>query len=257
MAYHTFKFLRRRRKDPKWRDEYHLALLKRLCSVASILLVVVVILNIGKYSIQVESVNEAPSVTRSSVTVEAAIYEEEIQTDPSEEVESSPYAVDPAILFNRKTSENHFYPMATFGFFSVNAPNLFRLERIGESRLQIKIFDYYIGGDFPEHDQSFEHSVSYELSVVTIPTKEITIFNGAKMGPGKRTVKVNTELKLLPETVDSIDSFSDFSNYKYYLFHNSQGEVSLIVPNFAGNVGVGDLETMAEYNLLTPEEDIY
>lgn len=30
MSYHTFKFLRKRRKDPRWKEEYQIALLKRI-----------------------------------------------------------------------------------------------------------------------------------------------------------------------------------------------------------------------------------
>lgn len=41
MAYHTFEFLRKRRKDPKWRDAYLNALLKRLYGAVFIMLLLV------------------------------------------------------------------------------------------------------------------------------------------------------------------------------------------------------------------------
>lgn len=41
MAYHTFEFLRKRRKDPKWRDAYLDALLKRLYGVVFAVLLLV------------------------------------------------------------------------------------------------------------------------------------------------------------------------------------------------------------------------
>lgn len=41
MAYHTFEFLRRRRKDPKWRDAYLNAVLRRLLVAIFILLIAV------------------------------------------------------------------------------------------------------------------------------------------------------------------------------------------------------------------------
>lgn len=34
MAYHTFKFLRRRRKDPRWKYEYQKALIKRIIGIS-------------------------------------------------------------------------------------------------------------------------------------------------------------------------------------------------------------------------------
>ncbi len=41
MAYHTFEFLRKRRKDPKWKDAYLNALLKRLYGAVFIMLLLV------------------------------------------------------------------------------------------------------------------------------------------------------------------------------------------------------------------------
>lgn len=41
MAYHTFEFLRKRRKDPKWRDAYLNALLKRLYGAVFVMLLLV------------------------------------------------------------------------------------------------------------------------------------------------------------------------------------------------------------------------
>lgn len=41
MAYHTFKFLRKRRKDSKWRDAYLNALLKRLYGAVFVMLLLV------------------------------------------------------------------------------------------------------------------------------------------------------------------------------------------------------------------------
>lgn len=41
MAHHTFEFLRKRRKDPKWRDAYLNALLKRIYGAVFIMLLFV------------------------------------------------------------------------------------------------------------------------------------------------------------------------------------------------------------------------
>ncbi|MDR2276378.1 MAG: hypothetical protein LBE23_00870 [Vagococcus sp.] len=41
MPYHTFEFLRKRRKDPKWRDAYLNALLKRLYGAVFVMLLLI------------------------------------------------------------------------------------------------------------------------------------------------------------------------------------------------------------------------
>lgn len=56
MAYHTFEFLRKRRKDPKWKDAYQTALLKRLWTLIAVLAVVVVIIYIYKNDVPYQEI---------------------------------------------------------------------------------------------------------------------------------------------------------------------------------------------------------
>ncbi len=51
MAYHTFEFLRKRRKDPKWRDAYLNALLKRLYGAVFLMLIFIGIIYLNDIDI--------------------------------------------------------------------------------------------------------------------------------------------------------------------------------------------------------------
>jgi len=54
MAYHTFKFLRKRRKDPKWHDEYLSALTKRLWGIVFVFLLIVIFLFVINSNIEIK-----------------------------------------------------------------------------------------------------------------------------------------------------------------------------------------------------------
>lgn len=124
-----------------------------------------------------------------------------------------PYAVD----------LSQYGPSLTFYFHGVNVPDAVTIQNT--SPLIISIGD----------------SASYEAQVDTIATKEIRIFSANDNGI--RTVKVNTQLTFSKEITPN--SNPDF-NQNMYLFTNKKGGLSLITPNYAGNVSDDQRDVMLE-----------
>ncbi|MGC6768078.1 hypothetical protein [Enterococcus sp. LJL51] len=82
----------------------------------------------------------------------------------------------------------------------------------------------------------------YSAAYQQIPTKTIRIFSeGAN---GIRTVSVNTEL-VMGTKVEDGNGINLEGNM--YVFYNNNGGISLITPNYAGNVAVEDMDVMLEY----------
>lgn len=77
----------------------------------------------------------------------------------------------------------------------------------------------------------------YEANVTTIPTKEIRVFSHADNSI--RTVKVNTQLTLAKGS-------GQYLNDTLYLIANNQGGLSLLTPNYAGNVANEQQDVMLE-----------
>lgn len=124
-----------------------------------------------------------------------------------------PYAVD----------LSQYGPSLTFYFHGVNVPDAVTIQNT--SPLIISIGD----------------SASFEAQVDTIATKEIRIFSANDNGI--RTVKVNTQLTFSKEITPN--SNPDF-NQNMYLFTNKKGGLSLITPNYAGNVSDDQRDVMLE-----------
>ena len=124
-----------------------------------------------------------------------------------------PYAVD----------LSQYGPSLTFHFHGVNVPDAVTIQNT--SPLIISIDD----------------SASYEAQVDTIATKEIRIFSANDNGI--RTVKVNTQLTFAKGITSNGNP--DFS-HNLYLFTNKEGGLSLITPNYAGNVSDDQRDVMLE-----------
>lgn len=77
----------------------------------------------------------------------------------------------------------------------------------------------------------------YEANVTTIPTKEIRVFSHTDNSI--RTVKVNTQLTLAKGS-------GQYLNDTLYLIANNQGGLSLLTPNYAGNVANKQQDVMLE-----------
>ncbi|PLW61194.1 hypothetical protein [Lactococcus lactis] len=84
-------------------------------------------------------------------------------------------------------------------------------------------------------------STTYKTSVTTIPTKQIRIFSAGIHTNQIRPVKVNTQINLLQNQPSSYTFEGPM-----YLFYNNQGGISLVTPNYAGNVSDNERDVMLE-----------
>lgn len=77
--------------------------------------------------------------------------------------------------------------------------------------------------------------------MTTIPTKQIRIFSAGIHTNQIRTVKVNTQINLVQNQPSSYTFEGPM-----YLFYNNQGGISLVTPNYAGNVSDNERDVMLE-----------
>ncbi len=149
----------------------------------------------------------------STTSQQSTDHSDATQTTASSVSNEFPYAVD----------LSQYGPSLTFYFHGVNVPDAVTIKNT--SPLIISIGD----------------SASYEAQVDTIATKEIRIFSANDNGI--RTVKVNTQLTFAKGITSNGNP--DFS-HNLYLFTNKEGGLSLITPNYAGNVSDDQRDVMLE-----------
>jgi len=149
----------------------------------------------------------------STTSQQSTDHSDATQTTASSVSNEFPYAVD----------LSQYGPSLTFHFHGVNVPDAVTIQNT--SPLIISIDD----------------SASYEAQVDTIATKEIRIFSANDNGI--RTVKVNTQLTFAKGITSNGNP--DFS-HNLYLFTNKEGGLSLITPNYAGNVSDDQRDVMLE-----------
>lgn len=149
----------------------------------------------------------------STTSQQSTDHSDATQTTASSASNEFPYAVD----------LSQYGPSLTFYFHGVNVPDAVTIQNT--SPLIISIDD----------------SASYESQVDTIATKEIRIFSANDNGI--RTVKVNTQLTFAKGITSNGNP--DFS-HNLYLFTNKEGGLSLITPNYAGNVSDDQRDVMLE-----------
>lgn len=149
----------------------------------------------------------------STTSQQSTDHSDATQTTASSASNEFPYAVD----------LSQYGPSLTFYFHGVNVPDAVTIQNT--SPLIISIDD----------------SASYEAQVDTIETKEIRIFSANDNGI--RTVKVNTQLTFAKGITSNGNP--DFS-HNLYLFTNKEGGLSLITPNYAGNVSDDQRDVMLE-----------
>lgn len=121
----------------------------------------------------------------------------------------------------------------TFGRRGVNVPNAieFSFDNANQGTVSFKFI-------LPDQEYVTTYAVSYQQN----PTKTVRIFSADSSGI--RTVNVNTEL-VLGERLFSDQDRTITGNL--YAFMNKNGGVSLVTPNYAGNVDVNDMDVMLEF----------
>lgn len=96
-------------------------------------------------------------------------------------------------------------------------------------------------------------NVTYDIVFENTPTKEITIFDSP--GSEKRTVKVNSQLKIYAGTNELVNEHDALVGDTMYVFYNNQGTISLISPLYAGHDSGDNIDTMMEYVLRSQTEE--
>jgi archaellum component FlaG (FlaF/FlaG flagellin family) len=152
------------------------------------------------------------------------------KTAQAKTVESSseseiPYAVNIA-----KLGES-----ATFNFKGINVPTSITLQQTDTG----VTVTFYVK---PTSSDALESKNVFNAEIQNIPTKEIRIFSAD--GSGIRTVKVNTEIKL--NSLIMAEGNARVESESLYLFNNKNGGVSLVTPNYAGNVLDDQKDVMLE-----------
>jgi len=180
-------------------------------------------------STETSSSNKLKEASESASTTQTSKSKNEVSTNVEEtnSLEATPYAVDLSSLNN---------PLV-FNFKGMNVPTSITLENLNSTptaTFRTKLFG-------AENGQVKEAINKYELSINTIPTKEIRIFSADDNSI--RTVKVNTEL-ILGTNISSNDEQNRSGTL--YLFNNKNGSISLITPNYAGNVTDDQKDVMLE-----------
>lgn len=130
----------------------------------------------------------------------------------------APYAVDMTQISNP----------ATFNLRGVNVPPSITLQNNGGTIVTFASRQSNSGDQFA-------------AQVATIPTKEIRVFSND--GSGIRTVKVNTQITL---TEHLVGNGMQAQGNMMYLINNKNGRLSLITPNYAGNVDPDQMDVMLE-----------
>lgn len=87
-------------------------------------------------------------------------------------------------------------------------------------------------------------NTNYAVSYKQIPAQAIRIFSADSNANDIRTVNVNTEI-VLEQRLQSTDDREMKGNL--YAFINKNGGVSLVTPNYAGNVETNNMDVMVEY----------
>lgn len=183
--------------------------------------------------------SQAKEETKAKQADETNSSEEKATSDTSEEnsVTESTNSDTENQSFDQASETNPDYPYGvpvetigtqTFYSHGVNAPTKIVLQA-DEKRVIMEIEGY------PDTRVEYVAELSY------IPTQTVTTFNN--YDTGKRQVQANTQVKL----VDIVSDNTAELPQTLYLIYNEEGGLSLITPNYAGNVEAEDADTMMEY----------
>ncbi|QVI33976.1 hypothetical protein KG086_09225 [Lacticaseibacillus chiayiensis] len=180
---------------------------------------------------KIEPASNATNSTRSSETNSSSSFS-------SEHSAVNNYAVDLKQLLRQNQA-------VVFEAPTIDAPNWIEIQTRENS-----LKDIFLSVAFVHNPKV----ATWEVTIRSIPPKQIRVFSSNSSDSQVRTVKVATEVTLGKQ----INQFSDntpentyaskMGGDKFYLFYNNHGSVSLVTPNYAGNVATKeDLSIMSEY----------
>lgn len=172
------------------------------------------------------SENSSRTVTTpQSESVTSSINTAEIVTS-TEESSSQSDSNEPQNSESLYTVSLEGYNILTFGRAGMNIPT---------------IVEFYLTDSSVNIGRAQDASLYYFI-VENVPTKEIRIFSA--IDNSVRTVKVNTQITI--ENLIDGDSSEHIGNIMY-LYYNTNGTISLVTPNYAGNVMPEHADVMLEY----------
>lgn len=148
---------------------------------------------------------------------ESATLETSSENESTEQVNPTPYAVDLA----------DWGSVMDFHLSGVNVPEVITLDAANNTLTLTS--------------KNGSNDVAYSVSSTTIPTQAVRVFS--HVGNAVRTVKVNTQIVIN----NQLSGSPRLGNSgPMYLFVNNNGGLSLITPNFAGNVEPDQSDVMLE-----------
>lgn len=183
-------------------------------------------LDVASSSTAVTSSSQSTSSSTSSVDTSSSVVASE-NTDPYH------YAVKPDDFDN-----------VTFEHNTTDAPIEFTVAKVNDGN-----FPYMITVTLP-HDAG---EIELGAEMTNVATKRMRIFGATQDNLGVRTIKANTQFRVV-QVIDGGDGTAggedDGNRYvgeRYYVFYNSKGTLSLATPNYAGNTGEDELDVKMEY----------
>lgn len=176
-------------------------------------------------------------------------------TQPSSKVSASTTSTTSAATVSSSTNESTSLSQLTPSSSSASTPSTSNMPyEVNLASTNFPLTFYYDGFNVPDsvsiNDSSMSsvtflsengESTTYKTDEVTVPTKQIRIFSVHNHSNQIRTVKVNTQINLIQNQTNSISIKGPL-----YLFYNNQGGISLITPNYAGNVPDNERDVMLE-----------
>ncbi len=237
--YHTYAFLKKRKNDPAWRESYldarYRLIRNRLLSLIgfSVLLISCLYLSGNNFLTKRLDTFLTDKIPDSASKTDL----ENVASSTNDNSEAFPYAVSVADINN----------LHSFHYTGINNPAtatlLFSNEKTGT-------ITFEFSDPTRKQVEIIEFTTEYQL----IPTKEIRIFTADygtenKLGLVKnriRTVRVNSEILLTTINKADRDREKYFDGKSLYFFHNKSGGISLVTPNYAGNVSESETDVMQE-----------
>lgn len=261
----SYQFLKEHRDDPQWRVKYLEARQRRMViGIASAAVILVTAVGIilfrngdkndssemsvaSTYRATSETISETSATSTSSASTSTSSMSETTAT--SETSESSETSET-----SSSVSSDDQYPYAVptdelsqlrFNFSGFNMPTYaeIKFDANGDGTVTFVSVDPV--------DPAISDTTILAAKIKEIPTREIRIFSAGgatSIDESVRTIKANTEIRL-GQTLSDDKRRATMFTYDLYLMYNKSGEITLITPNYAGNIPTEYVDVMVEVPL--------
>lgn len=259
----SYRFLKEHKADLQWRARYLKARQRRMvigivgAAVALAVVVGIILFRNGdknnppatSATSTYQVTSETSSTSASSTATSASSRSETITTSESSE------SAETAETSERDSASSvDRYPYAVsvnelsrlrFSFSGFNMPTYaeIKFDANGEGTVTFVSVD--------PGDPTISDTTILAAKVKEIPTREIRIFSAggaSSIDESVRTIKANTEIRL-GQTLSDDKGRATMFTYDLYLMYNKNGEITLITPNYAGNIPMEYVDVMVEVPL--------